>query len=85
VLGCTHYSFLTPLLTPLVAGRAELVDVAEAIARQCLRLAGPAGEGHGELHLIATAQPERLHAALPALGLGWLGSRASEPARLARI
>jgi glutamate racemase len=85
VLGCTHYSFLTPILTPLVAGRAELVDVAEAVARQCLRLAGPAGEGRAQLQLLATAQPERLHAALPALGLGWLAQRTSAPANLARL
>ncbi|MDQ5917635.1 MAG: glutamate racemase [Pseudomonadota bacterium] len=85
VLGCTHYSFLTPILTPLIAGRAELVDVADAVARQCLRLAGPAGEGHAQLQLLASAQPERLHAALPALGLGWLAQRAHTPASLARF
>ena len=44
VLGCTHYTFLTPILTPIVAGRAELIDVADAVARQCVRLAGNAGE-----------------------------------------
>ncbi|MDQ5944753.1 MAG: glutamate racemase [Pseudomonadota bacterium] len=85
VLGCTHYSFLTPILTPLIAGRAELVDVADAVARQCLRLAGSAGEGHAQLQLLASAQPERLHAALPALGLGWLAQRAHTPASLARF
>ena len=85
VLGCTHYSFLTPILTPLIAGRAELVDVADAVARQCLRLAGQAGEGHAQLQLLASAQPERLHAALPALGLGWLAQRAHTPASLARF
>lgn len=85
VLGCTHYSFLVPILAPLVAGRAELVDVAEAVARQCLRLAGPAGDGSGRLRLIATAQPERLRAALPALGLNWLAERAHEPPQLARV
>jgi len=83
VLGCTHYSFLTPVLAPLAAGRAELVDVAEPVARQCLRLAGTAAEGEGRLQLWATAQPERLHAALPALGLGWLAERAAGPAQLA--
>lgn len=85
VLGCTHYSFLTPILTPLVAGRAALVDVADAVARQCLRLVGPVGEGGARLQLLATAQPERLHAALPALGLGWLAQRASTPASLAHL
>jgi glutamate racemase len=33
VLGCTHYSFLTPMLLPLVRDRATLVDVADAVAR----------------------------------------------------
>ncbi len=74
VLGCTHYSFLEPLLAPLTAGRAQLVDVAEAVARQALRLSGEHG-GAGQLHLRATAHPERLRAALPALGLGALAAR----------
>ncbi|HEX8961412.1 MAG TPA: glutamate racemase, partial [Rhodocyclaceae bacterium] len=34
VLGCTHYSFLKPALAAASAGRAQLVDVAEAVARQ---------------------------------------------------
>lgn len=85
VLGCTHYSFLAPVLTPLVAGRAELVDVAEAVARQCLRLAGAAAAGDGRLFLSATAQPDRLRAALPGLGLGWLAERQQGPAALAAV
>lgn len=85
VLGCTHYSFLVPVLAPLAKGRAELVDVAEAVARQCLRLSGPAVDGNGHLHLFATAQPERLRAALPALGLGWLGERTRGQPLLASV
>lgn len=84
VLGCTHYSFLEPVLAPLVCGRAELVDVADAVARQCLRLAGPAAMGTGCLHLQATARPERLRAALPGLGLGWLAERQAGTVTLAR-
>lgn len=76
VLGCTHYAFLIPLLQPLVQGRAELVDVADAVARQVVRLGGE-GTGEARLELLATARPERLHAALPALGLGWLAARAT--------
>lgn len=75
VLGCTHYTFLQGVLTPLVEGKAELVDVAEAVARQVVRLAGDAGRGSAKLTLLATARPERLHAALPKLGLGWLADR----------
>lgn len=81
VLGCTHYAFLAPVLAPIVAGRARLVDVADAVARQCVRLAGASALGQGRLTLLATAHPERLQAALPALGLHWLTSRLSGPAR----
>lgn len=82
VLGCTHYSFLCPVLEPIVAKRATLVDVADAVARQCVRLAGADALGQGRLTLLATANPERLQAALPVLGLHWLGSRLHSPARL---
>ena len=83
VLGCTHYSFLRHLLEPLAAGRAELVDVAEAVARQVARLTE--GTGAGRLRLFASAAPELLQAALPALGLGWLAQRLTEPARVLHI
>lgn len=84
VLGCTHYSFLTPMLDPIVAGRAELVDVAEAVARQVVRIANAGVQGNAGLKLFATARPERLHAALPTLGLSHLAMRAG-PAGLASI
>jgi glutamate racemase len=77
VLGCTHYAFLSPLLQPLTQERAELVDVADAVARQVVRLGGN-NIGDARLELLATARPERLHAALPALGLGWLAARATD-------
>lgn len=85
VLGCTHYSFLAPTLKTLVAGRAQLVDVADAVARQVVRLAGDGAQENGSLYLQATARPERLQAALPRLGLGWLADKAREPARLITI
>ncbi len=72
VLGCTHYAFLRPLLETIVGQRAQLVDVADAVARQCARLAGPAAKGNGRLSLLATAHPERLQSALPAFGLSQL-------------
>jgi glutamate racemase len=74
VLGCTHYAFLMPVIEPLVRERATLVEVADAVARQVQRLAG---DSHGQagLHLQATARPERLAAALPALGLHALAER----------
>lgn len=82
VLGCTHYAFLADVLRPLVAGRAELVDVADAVAREVVRRAGAMSPGQGRIALQATARPERLHAALPALGLGELLTRVKEPAIL---
>lgn len=74
VLGCTHYAFLMPLIEPLVAGRAQLIDVAAAVARQVLRLKA---DSHGERKLVlqATAHPERLAAALPSLRLHALATR----------
>lgn len=84
VLGCTHYAFLAPALERIVAGKAELVDVAEAVARQVVRLAGESAHGSARLSLLATASPERLHAALPKLGLGWLAERAKS-AELAAV
>jgi glutamate racemase len=81
VLGCTHYSFLTPLLLPLTRQRAELVGVDDAVARQVVRVGGKE-TGQARLHLLATARPERLRAALPALGLGGLAGRTHGPARL---
>jgi len=82
VLGCTHYAFLRPTLEPIVDGKATLVDVADAVARQCIRLADAANSGSGRLTLAATAQPERLQAALPVLGLKRLARRLQQPAHL---
>lgn len=75
VLGCTHYSFLRPLLQQTAGTRAELVDVAEAVARQARRLAAGLADGSGQLHLHASAHPDRLRAALPRLHLGHLAAR----------
>ena len=75
VLGCTHYSFLAPLLTDVIGDRALLVDVADAVARQTRRLAGDLAHGSGRLRLEASAHTERLHAALPRLTLGHLTPR----------
>ncbi len=88
VLGCTHYAFLKPIIQPLLEKHVELVDVAEAVARQVVRLGGEhaALKGHGgrgDLILQATARPERLQVALPMLGLTTLAER-SVPAQLVR-
>lgn len=75
VLGCTHYAFLGPIIAPLIAGRAEMVEVAEAVARQVVRLYRGHKSGQGRLRLMASARVDRLMAALPALGLSWLAER----------
>ncbi len=77
VLGCTHYSFLTPQLLRLTAGRADLVDVADAVARQVIRLSADCSKGQATLRLLASAQPEKLLAALARLDLQWLAERAT--------
>lgn len=74
VLGCTHYSFLRPVLEPLLENHASLIEVSTAVARQVVqRAARP--QGHGRLQLYATAHAERLAAALPRLGLTHLSPR----------
>ncbi len=69
VLGCTHYSFLTPMLAEVIGARAQLIDVAEAVARQAQRLAGGLAHGSGSVLLQASSRPEKLLAALTRLGL----------------
>lgn len=76
VLGCTHYGFLAPQLARVAGHRARLVDVADAVARQVVRVGGSHAHGKAILRLEASAHPEKLHAALPRLGLGWLAARA---------
>ncbi len=85
VLGCTHYSFLAPLLNPLIDERAELVDVADAVARQVTRISGSRAHGNAQLNLLATATPERLRLALPRLGLDWLAAHATDAAKLVEL
>ncbi|WNJ20922.1 glutamate racemase [Pontibacter sp. G13] len=38
VLGCTHYPFLRPIMDPIVAGKAQIIDPAPAVARQVGRI-----------------------------------------------
>lgn len=92
VLGCTHYSFLTPMLREAIdaypavkqisacaqSNPVMLIDVADAVARQTQRLAGSLAHGHSRLVLRASAHPEKLHAALPKLHLSHLVARASD-------
>lgn len=79
VLGCTHYRFLTPLLTRLAANQAQLVDVAMAVAEQTRRLAGPLAQGQGRLQLQSSKDATALKGALHKLHLGHLLSRLDTP------
>lgn len=81
VLGCTHYSFLSPMLQPLVKSRATLVDVADAVAQQVSRLTKQPDAGNAQLLLYASANAENLQAALPRLDLDWLTPRIAQPAQ----
>lgn len=85
VLGCTHYTFLSELIQPLLESRAELIEVAEAVAREVIRRTRLDATDQGRLGLQSTAHPERLQAALPALGLAFLQARIQESARLVAI
>lgn len=70
VLGCTHYDFLAPTLSRLIGGKAQLVGVAGAVARQACKVSGAETRtGNGSIRLMATAQPGRLSNALSVLGL----------------
>lgn len=39
VLGCTHYPFLSPLISKVCEGRATIIDPAPAVARQLKKIA----------------------------------------------
>lgn len=55
ILGCTHFTFLRPLIERVVGARAEVVDASNAVARQTARvldLEGLATERDGEGSLV---------------------------------
>ena len=59
VLGCTHFSFLVPVIEEVVGDRMAIVDPGPAVARQVARLAGDA-TGEGRLTLATSGDPGRL-------------------------
>ena len=80
VLGCTHYDFLAPTLSKLIDGKAQLVGVAGAVARQACKVAHAEGlTGTGTIRLMSTMNPIRLPHALSALGLNALVGSLSGP------
>lgn len=80
VLGCTHYDFLAPILSRLIDGKAQLVGVAGAVARQACKVSGAETlTGTGKIRLMSTMNPVRLTEATKALGLGHLIDRFTSP------
>ena len=80
VLGCTHYDFLAPTLSRLIGGKAQLVGVASAVARQACKVSNTETlTGTGSIRLMSTMNPVRLPHTLSALGLETLVERLSEP------
>lgn len=57
VLGCTHYPFLSPLLTQQAGAQVVIVNPAPAVARQIARTARQ--KGGGQLRFLATQDPDR--------------------------
>ena len=66
LLGCTHFSFLGPALEMKLAGRAQIVDVAPAVAKRALGF--DAGGGQGRFWALCTGSGEALQRALASLG-----------------
>lgn len=64
VLGCTHYSFLKPLIQRIVGPTVEVIDPAAAVARQTGRVltalvsAGPHACGADGHTFLTTADPK---------------------------
>jgi glutamate racemase len=59
VLGCTHFSFLVPVIEDIAGPGVAVVDPAPAVARQVERIAGYL-EGNGRLILATSGDPEML-------------------------
>ena len=66
LLGCTHFSFLAPALARKLGGRAQIVDVAPAVAKRALSL--DAVGGRGRFWAFCTGSGEALQRALESLG-----------------
>lgn len=80
VLGCTHYDFLAPTLNQIIGGRAQLVGVAGAVARQACKVSNTETlTGTGSIRLMSTMNPVYLPHALSALGLAALLRKTTAP------
>ena len=68
VLACTHYGFARAAIESVV-GSAAVIDPAEPVAKQALRVATPA-RGDGSTTLLTTADPVRMRRQVELI-LGW--------------
>jgi glutamate racemase len=75
VLGCTHYSFIMPLLRELVGPQITLIEAGAAVARQLTRrivesdflLPAPANARQGTERFFTSGDPAHLAVLLPKL------------------
>ena len=74
VIGCTHFSFLKPVITRVTGGAIRLIDPAPAVAAQTARVSRHQGES-GRLTLVASGDTEEF------AGLAWsvAGVKTSRP------
>lgn len=82
VLACTHYGFAREVIDDLVEGRT-VIDPAEAVARQALRVTAGHEAGAGSTRLLTTGDPVRMRRQV-GLILGWdlpVEAVATAPAR----
>jgi glutamate racemase len=59
VLGCTHFSFLVPVIEDVAGPEVGIIDPAPAVARQVQRITR-GGDGKGRIVLATSGDPERL-------------------------
>ncbi|MGX5218314.1 glutamate racemase [Pseudomonas sp. S9] len=74
ILGCTHYPFIKPLLRQLVPDNVGLIDTGAAVAKQLQRLLAErnllAGQSDVKQLFWSSADPQKMQAVLPMLGVG---------------
>jgi len=79
VLGCTHYSFVIPLIQEIVGEKVRVIDPAPAVARQVRRLLEAGGRksresGRGEIWFYTSGDPQAMKSLLPSFlsESGWV-------------
>ena len=63
VLGCTHYPFASKAISRVLAGQTVLLEGGDGTARETLRRLAEADlleEGDGEVHILNSAEDERM-------------------------